>query len=144
MKRVLIAVAIAGTLGAGGPAAADQGAIDYRQSVYQSIGGHMSAISGILKQEVPHTGDLALHARGIASLAPLTRHLFPEGSGDGKTKARSAIWERPEEFDARRQDFIEAAASLREVAEADMQTYVGAFRQLGEACKACHDDFKED
>jgi cytochrome c556 len=125
-------------------ASAAEGDIEYRQSVYSSIGGHMSAMSAILKQEVPHTVDLAVHANGIANLAPLTMHLFPEGSGDGRTKAKAAIWENPEDFAEKRQNFIDAAAALGDVAGADMETFVGAFRELGGTCKACHDDYKAD
>ena len=131
-------------LGAALPAAADQGAIDYRQAIYKSIGGHMSAISGILKREVPHTDDLALHARGLADLAPVTQHIFPEASANGRTKARAAIWDEPEDFAAKRSDFIDAAAGLGAVADADMDQFVGAFRTLGGTCKACHDDYKDD
>lgn len=148
MKRFLTILGTASVtgllLGTALPAAADQGAIDYRQAIYKSIGGHMSAISGILKREVPHTDDLALHARGLADLAPVTEHIFPEGSADGRTKARAAIWEDAEDFDAKRSDFINAAAALGDVADADMNTYVEAFRTLGGTCKACHDDYKDD
>lgn len=131
-------------LGAALPVAADQGAIDYRQAVYKSIGGHMSGIAGILKREVPHTDDLAVHARGIADLAPLTEHLFPAESANGRTKARSAIWENSEDFASKRSDFMDAAAALGAVADAEMNTYVEAFRTLGGTCKACHDDYKDD
>ena len=125
-------------------AQADQGAIDYRQAVYSAIGGRMSAMAGIVKREVPHTDDLAQHARAMAELAPLTLHLFPEGSGDGRTKAKAAIWEDAETFASRREDFIAAARNLRDQADADMGTFVGAFKELGDTCKACHDDFKAD
>ncbi|HSG89056.1 MAG TPA: cytochrome c [Pseudomonadales bacterium] len=144
MKRFL-AIAIAGlSLGAALPGAADQGLIDYRQAVYKSIGGHMSAIAGVLKREAPHVGDLPMHARGIAELAPLTLHLFPEASADGRTEALAAIWEDPDAFDEKRSDFIEAATAFGAVADADMDTYVGAFRTLGGTCKGCHDNFKAD
>jgi cytochrome c556 len=147
MRRVR-AVTLAGLMLAGAagvsPALADQGAIDYRQAVYQSIGGHFSAMAGIIKREVPHREDLAIHARAVAAAAPLTLHLFPEGSGDGRTDALPAIWEQPETFAERRQDFIDAATALGEVADADMGTFVEAFRETGGTCKACHDDFKSD
>ncbi|MEE4297873.1 MAG: cytochrome c [Pseudomonadales bacterium] len=144
MRLTRSAKALAVFLLSGAAAQADQGAIDYRQSVYSSIGGHMGGISGILKREVPHTGDLGVHARGIAELAPLTLHLFPEGSDDGRTKARAAIWEDPDTFSERRQDFIDAAADLGAADPADMEAFVAAFRSLGGTCKACHDDFKAD
>jgi cytochrome c556 len=145
MKRRAGALAGAVILaGAALTAAADEAAIEYRQAVYESIGGHMSAMSAILKQEVPYGDDLAIHARGIADLAPLALHIFPEGSGEGKTKALPAIWEDPETFASRRQDFIDAATALGAVADADMGTFMPAFRTLGGTCKACHDDFKGD
>ena len=144
MKLMRPARALAILLVTGAAAHADQGAIDYRQSVYSSIGGHMGAISGVLKREVPHTGDLGVHARGIADLAPLTMHLFPAASADGRTKARAEIWEDTETFAGRRQDFIDAAADLGAADPADMEAFVGAFRTLGGTCKACHDDFKAD
>ena len=141
VSTLVSALILAGTAVA---AQADQGAIDYRQAVYSSIGGHMNAMAGIVKREVPHTDDLALHARAIAELAPLTLHLFPEGSGDGKTKAKAAIWEDSETFASRREDFIAAARNLGEQADSDMGTFVGAFKELGDTCKACHDDFKAE
>lgn len=148
MKRfltILGSLSVTGLLlGTAMPVAADQGAIDYRQAIFKSVGGHMTAISGILKREVPHTDDLALHARGIAELAPVTEHIFPEDSASGRTKARGAIWDDAEDFDEKRSDFIDAAAALGAVADADMNTFVGAFRTLGGTCKACHDDYKDD
>lgn len=125
-------------------ATADQGAIDYRQAVYKAIGGHMSAIAGILKREVPYGEDLEVHAAGVAALAPLTLHLFPPGSDEGRTKARAEIWEDPVTFAGRREDFIAAATAFGDADSADMEAFVDAFRTLGGTCKACHDDFKDD
>jgi cytochrome c556 len=124
--------------------AADQGAIDYRQAVYKSIGGHMSAIAGVLKRDVPHGADLAVHAAGVAALAPLTRHLFPPGSDGGRTRARAAVWEDPFAFAERREAFIAAAAAFGTTDASDMEAFVDAFRMVGGTCKACHDDFKDD
>ena len=139
-KPLLAALFTAAAAGA----AADQGAIDYRQAVFESIGGHMSGIVGVLKGEVPHAGDLGVHARGIADLAPLTLHIFPEDSADGRTKARAEIWENAEVFASRRQDFIDAATALGAVDASDMAAFGPAFRTLGGTCKGCHDDFKAE
>ena len=118
--------------------------IDYRQAVYQAIGGHMSAIAGTLKGEAPFAAYLELHARGVAELAPLTRQLFPLNSSGAQSKARDRIWEDAALFRERRESFIEAAQALGSVGTADMPEYVSAFRTLAETCKACHDGFKRD
>ena len=124
--------------------ASDSGLVDYRQAVYQAIGGHMSAIAGTLKGEAPFGANLELHARGVAELAPLTRQLFPVESNAVRSKARDRIWEDVALFAERREAFIEAAQGFGAVGTVDMSEYVAAFRTVGETCKACHDDFKRD
>jgi len=125
-------------------AAAEQGPIDYRQSVYQAIGGHMSAMADIIRGKVERREDLALHARSLGQLAKLPRHLFPPESREGKTDAKPAIWEQPEAFQQRLRNFEDAAAELAANANADTDTFVESFSALGDACKACHDDFRAD
>lgn len=144
MKALCSAVLVT-TLGVLTPlAAADQGPIDYRQSVYQAIGGHMSAMADIIRGKVDRRQDLALHAQSLGRLAELPRHLFPPESREGKTDAKPAIWERPEAFQRRLRDFEDAAAELAANADADMGTFVESFSALGDACKACHDDFRAE
>ena len=124
--------------------ASDSGLVDYRQAVYQAIGGHMSAIAGTLKGEAPFAAHLDLHARGVAELAPLTRQLFPVESRDAKSKARDRVWEDSASFSERREAFIEAAQVFGRVQAAEMPEFVAAFRTLAGTCKACHEDFKRD
>ena len=70
------------------------------------------------------------------------RCCFHSGSGDGKTEALPAIWENPEDFAERLDAFREAANGLRAAAETggDM---AAAIQQLGQACKGCHDNYRE-
>jgi cytochrome c556 len=123
---------------------ANQGVIDYRQSVYDAIGGHMTAMADIIKQKVDRTDDLAIHAEAMGRLAELPRDLFPPDSRDGKTDALPAIWENPEEFEQRVDDFEQAAGRVAETVDGDYATFVDAFKSLGQTCKACHDDFRAE
>ena len=145
MKRgLMIAGLVLGLAGGAAMAQADEGAIEYRQAVFQAIGGHMSALVKIVRQEVPHTQDVMIHAEGIADFAPLTEHIFPEGSGDGRTDALAAIWEDTEDFAQRRQTFLTAAEDLRGAAGGSMREFVGAFQELGNSCQGCHDNYRAD
>ena len=60
------------------------------------------------------------------------------------TKAKPAVWEKPAEFDQRRQEFVSAtdrllaAAAARNEAEA-RSTYAA----VQDSCKACHNDFRK-
>ena len=135
-------LAIAGALVAALPCVASQGDIDYRHHTMEAIGGHMQALADILRGKVPHENHLSVHAAALASLAEITPTLFPPGSGDGETEALPAIWENPEDFAERLDAFSEAANGLRAAAETGGD--VGAATQkLGQACKGCHDSYRQ-
>jgi cytochrome c556 len=141
--RPLRAAILSAALLASGAQAADEGAAEYREAIFEAIGGHMSAMVGIIKGEVPHRQDLALHAKGIAALAPVTQHIFPADSYIEGGHAKAEIWSDPEAFAERRQNFLDAAAALGAVADSgDQAAFMGAFKTLGGACKGCHDNFR--
>ena len=141
--RPLRAAILSAALLASGAQAADEGAAEYREAIFEAIGGHMSAMVGIIKGEVPHQQDLALHAKGIASLAPVTQHIFPADSYIEGGHAKAEIWSDPETFAERRQNFLEAAAAIGAVADSgDQAAFMGAFKTLGGTCKGCHDNFR--
>lgn len=108
----------------------------------EAIGGHMQALSDILRGKVSHEDHLSIHAAALASLAEITPTLFPPGSGDGETEALPAIWENPEDFAERLDAFKEAGAGLRAAAETGGDV-MAATRQLGQACKGCHDSYRQ-
>lgn len=117
---------------------------NYRQSVMKSVGGHMSAMGNILRNQV-HTGDLALHARGLATLSDIVPNVFPAGSDVEKSKALPDIWEDPEAFAEKMGDFRKAAKDMAAAAESGDMGQIGpAIQALGGSCKGCHDDFKEE
>ena len=131
----------ASILWASAAALADEGAADYRHHTMDAIGGHLSAVVDIFQGKVAHQAHLAAHARAIAEMAAIADTLFPEGSIGGNAKA--AIWEQPEAFAEHMQAFQKAAPAFRDavVGGGDIG---GAFQTLGQACKGCHDDFKDE
>lgn len=120
-----------------------QAEIGYRQGIMSSVGGHMKAMISILKGGV-HKDDFRFHAHAIADLAKIVPDIFPAGSGDGKTEALPAIWEKPDQFKQAVQKFVDAANGLSSAADSGDPSKIGpAVKALGEACKGCHDDFRE-
>ena len=129
----------------GGHAMADgETEAKYRQAVMKSIGGHMSAMGTILKEQV-HLEDLALHAEGLAGLAEIAPEVFPAGSGVEKSKALPAIWENPDDFADAMNRLIEASDEMARAAKTGEMSEIGpAIQALGGSCKGCHDDFKAE
>jgi len=123
------------------PLAASEGEAEYREHTMEAVGGHMQAMVDILKQNVPHTSHMALHANAMADLASIAGTLFPAGSEGGD--ALPAIWENPDDFATRISAFEEAAAELKAAAGAG--NGVGpAVQKLGQACKGCHDNYRAE
>ena len=116
----------------------------YRQSVMKSVGGHMSSMATILKNQV-HMEDLVMHARGLAGLADIAPEVFPEGSNIEKSKALPAVWENLAEFSKAMERFTDAAEGMASAAATEDMSEIGpAIQALGGSCKGCHDDFKAE
>lgn len=142
-RAALGAAVVLGVLAVAHQAAADANAIKYRQAVMKAVGGHMTAMAGVIKGEVPHKGDLKAHAAGMAALATMAGHIFPEGSDFGDTSAKAEIWKKPAEFKKAMGAFQTAAANMNKAVQGtDSKAVAGAFADLGKACKGCHDDFR--
>jgi cytochrome c556 len=134
------------TLALSGPAvAADpKDIIDYRQSIMTAVKGHNAAAQDIIRGKVAFNDYLAAHADAIVALFAELDHIFPEGSDFGETAALPAIWEKPEEFAEAKQEAREAADKLAEAAASgDFFAIEEAHRQLGDACKGCHREFRK-
>jgi cytochrome c556 len=122
---------------------ADEHAAEYREEVMEAVGGHMQAIVKIAKGEVAYNDHLGVLASNMAGLATIAQDIFPEGSAGGD--ALDEIWEEPEAFAERLQAFQDAASEFNVVvASGDMSGFGEALQALGQACKSCHDKFKED
>ena len=116
--------------------------LEYRHDVMEAIGYHSSALRAILEQKVPHRDHIKIHVNAIADLASITHTLFPEGSQGGE--ALDAIWEEPEEFRAAVDRFAEAAQELRDAVNAGEQEGMPRkIMAMFQACKGCHDDYRE-
>jgi cytochrome c556 len=146
-KTTLAACAALMTVSFMAPAAFanDDGEIKYRKSVMKSVGGHMGAIAGIMKSETVNTAHLQLHADSLATLSAIAGDLFPADSDMGAdTTVLPAVWEKPEDFAKAIKQFQDAATGFSvAVKTGDMAQTGAAMGKLGEACKNCHENFRE-
>ena len=83
------------------------------------------------------------HAQGIANTTMELGNIFPEGSNVGESEALPVIWEEQEEFRAAIMKVQDASADFLEAVEGgDAEAIGGAFRNIGGACRGCHDQFR--
>jgi cytochrome c556 len=117
-----------------------------RHENYEKIGDAMKVISRELKADNPNLNSVRANSTTIANLAPQVASWFPAGTGPdvGKTEARAEIWQKPEDFAAKSQDFVRTATAFRSAAESgDLPSIRAAHADLGKSCKGCHDLYRE-
>ena len=120
-----------------------KGIIKYRQNVMKATGGHMGAIVEILKNDLPLQSHILDHARSINQNSKMTLEMFPKGTGLGKTKAKSTIWENWSKFESAVNVFVSESSTLVKVSESgDMKGLAKQFRATGKTCGGCHKDFR--
>ncbi len=118
--------------------------IKYRKNLMKAVGGHIGQIAGVVKGEVSFKGDVKANADAIVALLAATGKVFPEGSGEGDTKAKAEIWQDRAKFDAALESSLEKSKALAVAAGGgDMAAIGGALGALGKTCGGCHKAFRQ-
>ena len=127
--------------------AAIQRIVDARVVKYKQIGKANKAIRDELAQPQPNLATVQANARVIEALAKQIPSWFPHGTGqqDGvNSEARPIIWEQIPTFKQRAAGLAGAAHQLAAVARSgNLDAAKAAAPNIGLACKACHDTFRE-
>ncbi|MBC7950865.1 MAG: cytochrome c [Rhodospirillaceae bacterium] len=145
-KLVLLACAVAAFSTAAITAQADETnpVIVHRQGIYKQVSGHMNGLKAALFLK-GGTENLVWDAENIVDSFKHMGAAYPEGSDKGETKAKSNIWTERAKFDDAGKKAFGAALALVDVTKTgDVAKSADAFKALGAACKACHEDFKKD
>lgn len=149
---MLLSAAAAAGLVLGGAyaayAASAEDAVDYRQGVFQALKWNIGPLAAMAKGEAEFdAAEAEMRAGRIALLATWIVEGFPEGSDmEAETDALPEIWENRDDFADKAGDLNAAAAQLAEAAPAlegasELGPLVG---QIGQACKACHDEYRAE
>lgn len=153
MKKLSLALAgalvlgIAGTVSAGGEHNHNDGhddAIQYRQAAFSMVKYNFGPMGDMVKGKIPFDKAVFVrNAENVAALAKMPGAAFIEGTDLGDTEAKSEIWEKRADFDAKMKKFEESAAKLAVVAKSgDEKAIKAQFGETAKTCKSCHDDFK--
>ena len=144
---VLTGIAV-GQLSAAAPdPAAVQKVVDARVAKYKQIGKANKAIKDELGQAQPNLASIQANARVIEALAKQIPSWFPRNSGQQagvKSEALPIIWQQVPTFKQRAAGLAGAAHQAAAAAESgDLNATRAAANNIGPACKACHDTFRE-
>lgn len=118
-----------------------------RQAAMDDMKDAMKALAVMVKGEAAF--DAATAGQGAETIHGVTARipeLYPEGSYFERGHALPAVWDEPQAFHTEADDALAAAEALRAaVAHADdAATLAPAVKDVADACRDCHDDFKKD
>ena len=149
MPGLMVAVGLAGVL-ASMPAAAQfakpEDAIRYRQSGMIMMATHFGRVAAMANGRVPFDAKAAADNAELATImSKLPYAGFVEGSDKGNTKALPKIWTENEKFRVAAAKLQEEMAKLNVAAKTgNIDTIKAAVGPVGQACKACHDDYRKE
>lgn len=148
MIRKLVLTAVAASCLAGLARAADAPSgldiIATRQAGQALIGGTFIGLLQAVKQNAADVKPFANAALAIAKWEPQFRTMFPPGTEHGEnTRALPAIWTNRAEFDKDSEQLAEEATKLSKIAQSgDREAFAAQVKVLGDACSACHKQFR--
>jgi cytochrome c556 len=119
-------------------------AVKYRQSAFALIGNHMGRINGQLKASTPNVAAIQSSAALVETMSKLPFEAFVPGSEDvGNTKVLPAAFKDGAKVKELADKMIAEVAKLNAAAKVgDVKAIQTQFGTVGQACKACHDDYR--
>jgi cytochrome c556 len=125
-----------------------QAAVDTRQGLQKVMGFEfVGPLGGMLKNKVPFDANVVQkNAANVAALASLQPDIFAVDTRKFtlKTKAREGIWTNKSDFDAKSNDLVKASNDAVAAAKTgDKGATLKAVANMGKACGACHDNFRD-
>ncbi|NBB98926.1 MAG: cytochrome c [Alphaproteobacteria bacterium] len=148
ISRIIGSAALVVALAA--PALAqDNPAVGARQGQFKLYGHNLAVLGGMAQGRMEY--DAAMAQTAADNLFHITRHdqsrLWPEGTDSStimETRAKAEIWENLDDFTAKFVALQEASAGLQDVAGNGLDALRPAVGAVGQACGACHEDYREE
>jgi cytochrome c556 len=147
MLLVAASLALTGTALADGPPTKAEKILAYRKAIYQVMVWNVGPMGAMAQDKVPFNApEFALRAERVAELTPMLAESYsPESKGVANSKLKPEMWTNRADFDAKLKALVDRSAVLAQVAKGgDPAKTKAAFFSMADACKACHDKYKED
>jgi cytochrome c556 len=147
--RKMKSAAIAGMLLAATamPAATQQvkpeNQVKYRKAAYTLMNLNFGSLDQMAQGKKPfNKSDAQRSADLVAILSPIPKDYFGEGT-EKDTRAKPEVWTKRADFDAKMDQMVAEAQKLpAAVRSGDMNAFRKQVAEVGNACDACHDDYR--
>ena len=116
--------------------------VKYRRAAYQLMNLNFGSLEAMADNKKPfNPEEAARNAEFVALLATVPKGFFGEGT-DKDTRAKPEIWKNRADFDAKMDKMVSEAGKMPAAVKAGDGAFKKQVHDLGEACKACHDEYR--
>lgn len=117
----------------------------YRQSYFALVAANFGPLGAMVQGDMPWNDEqVKAFSQELQTVSSLNlMRGFAEGSDKGTTRAKPEIWANLSDFEAKLGDMRAAVDELATAAAGgERQQIAQQIGAVGQACKACHDDYK--
>lgn len=122
-----------------------EAAYEARHGLFAMVRMYFGPMYGMMRG-APYDADVVKHNAGkISELAGMISDAFVVDTreNDLDTEALDAIWENMGDFQDKAAALAEKAATLSAQGSTGEDAFKAAFGGMGQACKACHDNYRQ-
>ena len=129
-------------------ALAPEEAHEVREEHMKAFGAALRTLGGMAQGEAAYDAAAAQAAADSLlehATTPDWAVMWPEGSAQGEiedSKALPAIWENPDDFQAKHQALIDAATAMQAGAGTDLAAVQASMGAVGASCGGCHESYR--
>lgn len=114
-----------------------------RTAAFKSFMPNFSSMGKVVKGEEPYDVEKFKTAAAQFVVEAHAPFEFFQNDPNGNGDALPVIWEKPQEFAAEQEKFLNAVNQLNEAAQTGRLDEIKAkFGEVGASCQACHDTFR--
>jgi cytochrome c556 len=117
------------------------GVVKERMDMMESMNKQLKAIFERIDNK-QNLAAIKADAEAIASHAPHLVHLFPPGSTQRPTDARSAIWQNWRDFERKAAALEAESKKLVNASPENFDAISAQVRAVSQACDACHEKYR--
>lgn len=118
--------------------------VKHRQEAFKAVLRTFEPMGTMLRDQRFNAGKFVALATELKTLRDGPWPYFTADTHYPPTKAKAAVWERPEAFEQARQAFVDATDALVLAAQSrELAQVQPAYEKVYDSCKACHNDFKD-
>ena len=146
LPSMLMTAAMATALPAAAQFAKPEDAIKYRKAAFTVMATHFGRVAAMANGRIPFDAKMAADNAEIAtSMSKLPYAGFVDGTDKGDTKAKAEIWTERDKFNAAAGKMQDEMVKFNTAAKGgNIDTIKAAAGSVGQACKACHDNYRKE